>query len=89
MLKLRIIRPSINPYSSPIILVKKLLLEILYGLSSIEKITIPDKFMISIIDDLLDKLGGATIFTKLGLKPEYHQIHMRTEDIPKTDLWIH
>ncbi|GBG81384.1 hypothetical protein CBR_g32058 [Chara braunii] len=32
------------------------------------------------IDDLLERLGGAKFFSKLNLKPEYHQLEIRQED---------
>ena len=51
---------------------------------SINKMTVGYKFLILIMDDMLDELSGAVVFSKIDMRGDYHQIIIRLGDRWKT-----
>ena len=80
------IRPSSSPYGAPSCLsLKRTAGGVCASITgALNRQTIRDKYPLPRIDDLLDRLGRAKHFSTLDLASGYHQIAVKTTDIPKT-----
>ncbi|GJP53520.1 hypothetical protein CLOM_g12679 [Closterium sp. NIES-68] len=81
-----LIRPSTSPYGAPVLFTPKLdgSLCICIDYRALNKQTIKNKYPFPQIDDLLDQLRRATVFSKLNPWSGYWQIRMVDDSVHKT-----
>ena len=80
------IRPSASSWGAPILLVKKKdgSSRLCVDYRQLNKLTIKNKYPLPRIDDLMDELHGASVFSKIDLRSGYHQILVKAENMEKT-----
>ena len=80
LLKIKCIEPANSPYGSPLVLVRKPdgNLRVCVDYHSVNKDTIPDRYPLPRVDELIDAIGAhkAVYFTSLDLMRGYHQVKM-------------
>jgi hypothetical protein len=81
------IQPSTSSWGCPALFVKKRdtnIPRLVVDYRPLNAVTIKNKYPLPRINDLFDRLSGAIVLSKMDLRLGYHQIKIRTEDIPKT-----
>jgi hypothetical protein len=91
LLKAGMIQPSTSSFSSLVLLVKKKdgAWRFCIDYRALNAITVKSKFPLSIIDEVMDELAGASWFSKLDLIARYHQICLAPREEYKIAFQTH
>ncbi|EDN07175.1 hypothetical protein HCAG_03706 [Histoplasma mississippiense (nom. inval.)] len=80
------IRPSKSPAGAPILFVPKKdgRLRLCVDYRGLNKVTVKDRYPLPLIDEMIDRLSGARVFSKIDIRDAYHRIRVNEDDIWKT-----
>lgn len=86
-----IIKPSISPFSSPVLLVKKKdgTWRFNTDYRMLNLFTIKDRFLMPTVEDMIEELRGTTFFNKLDFTSGYHQVRVYPPDTTNTAFRTH
>lgn len=91
LLRLGYIQPSVSPFGAPVLFVPKPdgSLRMCIDYRVLNKVTVKNRYPLPRIDQLLDQLGGARVFSSIDLASGYYQIRIPEEDVAKTAFRTH
>ena len=86
-----IIEPSVRPWASPVVLVKKAdnTIRLCIDYRNLNKATTKDSYHLPHIQNTLDTLYGNNLFTTLDLLKGYHQTEVKESSCEKTAFTTH
>ena len=78
--------PSVSPWGAPVLFVKKKdgTLRLCVDYRQLNKMTVENKYLLPITDDLFDQMKGVGVFSKINLHSLYHQLRIKDVDVNKT-----
>ncbi|XP_050876686.1 uncharacterized protein LOC127080409 [Lathyrus oleraceus] len=77
------VRPSVSPWGALVLLVKKKdgSMRLCVDYQQLTKVMIKNKYPLPRINDLVDQLVGACVFSKIDVRSGSHQIRVKDEDV--------
>ena len=85
------VEPSTSPFSAPILFVRKPdgSLRMVLDYRGLNAMTVKNRYPLPRIDDLLDSIKHAKVFSCIDLASGYHQLELPEADRPKTAFATH